>query len=327
MIINDRQISFRWIVNYFITCFRHFGLIYMLHEMYYNFFTYVLEKLFYERRDKDTLRYLKRYIRNKPLDYFAYYKPVKDLEPCVWTCWLQGYDNAPPIIRACINSMHKYTKERGYDIIVITEENISDYICMPDFILDKYRKGIISNAHFSDLLRTLLLINYGGVWLDATVLLNKEIPKPILDSDFFVFRTSRNSNTIISPCSNWFIVARKKSPLLIKVFDVLAEYWKNNKYPINYYIYHICVRLVITYDEDAKQIWENMFFKHNDDSLFLMGKLFNDMDTRMKDYLCDLSFAHKLTYKFHNFGDDSVVDKKDTYYQYIISENLNDAVY
>jgi mannosyltransferase OCH1-like enzyme len=190
---------------------------------------------------------------------------------------------------------------------------------MPPFILDKYRRGIISNAHFSDLLRTLLLINYGGVWVDATVLLTKEIPKIILDSDFFVFINSNG----ISPCSNWFIVARKGSPLLKRVFEVLAEYWQDNKYLINYFIYHICVRLVITYDEEAKQIWENMFPKNNTDPHFLQGKLCDNMDIRMKDYLWDLSFAHKLTYKFkYFFGDESLPDKKDTFYQYIISENL-----
>ena len=321
MKIKNGKISYRWIINYFINCLRRFGLIYMLHEMYYKFFTYVLEKFFRERCNKDTLRYLRKY-RKKSSDYSSYYKPVKDLEPCVWTCWLQGYNNAPAIVKACINSIYKNTNGKGYNVIIITEENMSDYICMPDFILDKYRRGIISNASFSDLLRTLLLINYGGVWVDATVLLTKEIPKIILDSDFFVFRAHHS----VSPCSTWFIAAKKESLLLKKVFEILAEYWQNKKYQINYYLYHICIRLVITYDEDAKLIWENMLPKNNSDPFSLLEKLFDNMNVRMKDYLWDLSFAHKLTYKIYNFGDDSLMDRKDTFYQYIISENLDNTV-
>jgi len=323
MKIKNGKITIRWIVNYFINCLRCFGFRYMLHEMYYKFFTFVLESLFHERCHKDTLRCLKRYMLKKnPLDYSAYFKPVKDLEPCVWTCWLQGYDKAPDIVKACINSIYK-SINGGNNVIVITEENMSDYIYIPDFILDKYRKGIISKPLFSDLLRTLLLINYGGVWVDATVLLTKAIPQIIFDSDFFVFRNWKG----ISPCSNWFIVARKGNPLLKEAFEILAEYWKDNKYPINYFIYHICIRLVITYNEDAKQIWKNMFPKNNADLFFLLEKLFDNMDTRMKDYLWDLSFAHKLTYKFYNnFGDDAIVNRKDTFYQYIISENLNDTI-
>ena len=323
MLIKNRQISIRWIINYFINCLRQFGLMYMLHEMYYKFFAYFLEKLIFQREAKDTLHYLKRYIKIKPSDYSAYFEPIKDLEPCIWTCWFQGYANAPSIIKACINSMQKYTSG-GYNLIVITEENMADYICMPDFIIDKFKKGIISNAHFSDLLRTLLLINYGGVWLDATVLLTKEIPKAILNSDLFVFRTP---SIYISPCSSWFIVARRKNLLLTKVFEILADYWRTHKYLINYYLFHICVRFVISHNEDAKQIWNNMLCKSNDDSFFLMDKLFHSMDIRMKDFLWDVSFAHKLTYKFYNFGDESILDRKDTYYQYIISEYLNDTVY
>ena len=322
MKIKNGKISYRWIINYFINCLRRFGLIYMLHEMYYKFFTYVLEKFFRERCNKDTLRYLRKY-RKKSSDYSSYYKPVKDLEPCVWTCWLQGYNNAPAIVKACINSIYKNTNGKGYNVIIITEENMSDYICMPDFILDKYKRGIISKAHFSDLLRTLLLINYGGVWVDATVLLTREVPQIILDSDFFVFKAPNFSG--ICPCSNWFIVAKKESPLLIKVFEILAEYWKDNKYLINYFMYHVCIRLIITYDEDAKQIWKNMLPKNNaDPMIFTWEKLFDTMDVRMKNYLWDLSFAYKLTYRFDDvFGDDSLLDKKGTFYQYIISENLS----
>ena len=41
---------------------------------------------------------------------------------------------------------------------------------MPDYITDKWQRGIIGNAHFSDLLRLELLIEKGGYWIDATVL-------------------------------------------------------------------------------------------------------------------------------------------------------------
>ncbi|WP_374188006.1 capsular polysaccharide synthesis protein [Streptococcus pneumoniae] len=34
--------------------------------------------------------------------------------------------------------------------MVLTEENISDYIDIPDYITDKYKKGSISRAHYSD---------------------------------------------------------------------------------------------------------------------------------------------------------------------------------
>jgi hypothetical protein len=167
---------------------KRFGILYTLKEIYYRFFSNILEKRIYLKRDRDALCYLKRYLNNDnpPLP-----PPIKKDKKYMWTCWFQGYDNAPPIVKACINSMYKYSD--GYEVIVLTEETISDYVSMPDFIIEKYKAGIISPAHFSDLLRTLLLITYGGIWLDATVLLTGNIPHYLLSSDFFVFQSSISS--------------------------------------------------------------------------------------------------------------------------------------
>ena len=39
----------------------------------------------------------------------------------------------------------------GKNVIVITEKNMYDYVSMPDFIIEKYKKGIISKTHFSEI--------------------------------------------------------------------------------------------------------------------------------------------------------------------------------
>ena len=185
---------------------------------------------------------------------------------------------------------------------------------MPDFILKKYKAGIISTAHFADLLRILLLINYGGIWMDATVLLTQKIPQILLDSDLFVFQSSI-LHTEFQPFSNWFIIAKKNNPVLLKVFEILASYWKDNSKLINYFIFHVTVQLVITYDNEAKQLWQKIFYKNNSDPHLLQKKLFDTFDPVMKNYIWDMSFAHKLTYKFN---DTSLPELQGTYYRHII---------
>jgi mannosyltransferase OCH1-like enzyme len=298
-------------ISEYIGYLKHFGLIYTLREIYYRFFSNILEKRIYLKRDKDTLNYLKRYF-NTTANFSPCYKLAKDLKPCIWTCWLQGYDNAPPIVKACINSMKKYAGD--YEVIIITEETIADYVSMPDFIIKKYEDGIIPVAHFTDLLRTLLLINYGGIWLDATVLLTKNIPSIVLNSDFFVFQSSI-LNTTFQPSSNWFIAARKNNPILTKIFEILLNYWEKNNYLIHYFMFHIAIQLVITHDKEAKSLWHDIFYKNNSDPHILQKKLFDALDPNMRAYIWDLSFAHKLTYKF---SDKSLTEHPGTYYQYII---------
>ena len=39
----------------------------------------------------------------------------------VWVCWFQGYESAPPLVKACINSMHKVMPEK--EIIILTKTN------------------------------------------------------------------------------------------------------------------------------------------------------------------------------------------------------------
>jgi hypothetical protein len=291
--------------------FKSFGLIHTLKEIYYRFYSNMLEKWIYQKRDRDTLHYLKRYL-HKTVNISNFYNPIQDLKPCIWTCWLQGYNNAPPIVKACIDSMRKYAG--GYEVIVLTEETISDYVSMPDNILNKYRAGVMSKAQFSDLLRTLLLINYGGVWLDSTVLLTQPIPQTFLSQSIFMFQSSILHNDI-QPCSSWFIIAQKNNLILQKVFEILNSYWLNNKKLINYFIFHVTVQLIITYDDEAKCLWHKMLYKNNSDPHFLQKILFDDFDPNIKDHVWNFLFAHKLTYKFN---DSKLTERPGTYYRYIV---------
>jgi hypothetical protein len=288
---------------------KRFGLINTLKEVYYRFFSNVLEKRICLKRDRDTLLYLKRYSNA----HFDIPSSNHENKKCIWTCWFQGYENAPPIVKACINSMYKYSN--GYKVVVLTEKTIPDYISMPDFIIKKYKAGIIPLAHFSDLLRTLLLITYGGIWLDATVYLTGNIPHYLLSADFFVFQSSILHNEY-RPCSSWFIIAKNNNTILIKVFEVLINYWKSNNYLIHYFLFHIAIKFVITNIPEAKPLWNEIFYKNNSDPHLLQKKLFDKLDPNMKDYIWNLSFAHKLTYKF---VDNSTAEPGETYFQYILN--------
>lgn len=39
----------------------------------------------------------------------------------------------------------------------------------PKYIEEKWKRGVITHTHMTDLLRLELLIRYGGTWIDATV--------------------------------------------------------------------------------------------------------------------------------------------------------------
>ena len=94
----------------------------------------------------------------------------------IWWCWLQGKDQAPPLVQACYASLHRnFVQELnglsyGYEIREIDAENWKKYVELPDYIIKRLEKKQIPPALFTDLLRLQLLIKYGGTWIDSTLL-------------------------------------------------------------------------------------------------------------------------------------------------------------
>lgn len=121
-------------------------------------------------------------------DLFAEISPMRTNKmgkssKIIWVMWQQGIENAPNIVKNCIQSIENNKSEAK--VIHITENNLYEYIEFPDYIVEKYHSGLITRTHFSDLVRIKLLAKYGGLWLDSTVFLSKPILNDIFEYRFF----------------------------------------------------------------------------------------------------------------------------------------------
>ncbi|MEE1067716.1 MAG: capsular polysaccharide synthesis protein, partial [Fibrobacteraceae bacterium] len=85
-------------------------------------------------------------------------------EKNIWIYWNSDIKNAPDIVKKCFTQLQK-NKPQKYRIVSLSQDNIKDYVNFPEFILDKLNKGLIAQAHFSDILRTALVYRYGGIWV------------------------------------------------------------------------------------------------------------------------------------------------------------------
>lgn len=90
----------------------------------------------------------------------------------IWVMWQQGFENAPSIVKRCISSVYQQ-KNKDMQVIEINDDNLTQYVDFPDYIMEKYQSGLITRTHFSELVRIKLLAKYGGIWLDATDFLTK----------------------------------------------------------------------------------------------------------------------------------------------------------
>ena len=226
-------------------------------------------------------------------------EPIKDEtaeEPTkiIWICWLQGLEAAPALVKHCYSSVRQYCAD--YEVRLITNDNLLTYIHLPEYIVSKYHEGKISFTHFSDILRTCLCLEYGGVWLDATVLLTAPINPIMLNSPLFMFRKSWLQNSP-SAISSWFIVARKGHPVLQKTRDLLFEYWREHNSLNDYYLFHLCLTLAINENALLKELFNRMPYFNNAAPHSLQFNLQAEFDKEQYDCITQQSSIHKLTYK------------------------------
>lgn len=251
-------------------------------------------------------------------------------EKIIWQYWGQGLNNLPEMVEICFASVDNHAD--NYQVIRITDDNLSDYIKFPKFVDEKRKNGVFRPVFFSDLLRVALLSAYGGVWLDASILLTDKLPEEYKNCNFFMY--SRDPNSLNKEWGkddthfyfNWredfkvkhlssIMFSKPKSLIAGTLVDLLLYYWRNEG-KIEYYFFF---QVMINELKKSKAI--SFDFPVVDDTLphllqFKMKKQFNESEFRE---IISQTSIHKLTiheaFREHCFAGQ-------TYYGYLKSKYL-----
>lgn len=115
-------------------------------------------------------------------------KKIVDSEKIIWQYWGQGFseNDVPEVVQICFDSVDKYKGD--YTVIRLCDDTLLDYIEFPKDVWEKYRTGVVGPTHFTDLIRIALLTAYGGVWLDATILLTDTLEDKLVDNEWFLYQ-------------------------------------------------------------------------------------------------------------------------------------------
>lgn len=227
----------------------------------------------------------------------------------IWFCWLQGMENAPELVNVCYESLCKNIKDR--EIVILTNENLSQYVHLPDYIERKHKKGIIPDAAFTDMLRLELLRKYGGTWIDATVFCTgSEGIKDLLDADLFVFQQTQKDNTHFTGMSSWMMSSAANNSFLMVVRDLLYEYWREKNCVVDYFLIHLFFCMMA---ERHPEVVEEMARKGNRIPHYLQRRLADPYDKNWMEELKKHSKFHKLTYRISDKA-----KRKGTFYDVVI---------
>jgi hypothetical protein len=240
------------------------------------------------------------YILNDALkDFSSDENNDKPVPKIVWTCWLQGMENAPYMVKYCIGSQKKALPD--YEHRILTLENYHQWVELPEYFEKKFQKGRIPRALFTDLLRLAVLKKYGGVWLDTSVLCtgfeNEKLSnrwQRIERSEFTIFRYFQRGKKEPVGLSNWFIAAHPNDFVVSTVLDMLLAYWKDYNCTVDYYIMHLFITMCLN---AVPSIAESMPRENSYHSIMLNSVLAKDYN---EDWWNDVKahvFLHKLNYR------------------------------
>lgn len=184
--------------------------------------------------------------------------PIKQLpnQKIIWQYWGQGTDsdNLPEIIQICFNSVDKYKGD--YTVIRLSDKTIPEYINLPAFVWEKRQNPSFTRTFFSDLLRLALLNTYGGVWLDATILLTGYLPVEYQRLDFFMYQRSNEEKhktywqNVYAYYFGWhpqfkvrvlnsIIFAKKDSEVIATLLNLLLYFWRTQNSIPDYFFFQI----------------------------------------------------------------------------------------
>lgn len=208
----------------------------------------------------------------------------------IWIFWWQGENSMRPIVKSCYESVLKNAS--NHPVILITKENIHNYMDIQSYINDKIGNKI-TLTHFSDILREHLLYVYGGIWMDATIYMTAPFPKEMYEYEYY---------SIKGAFEEWdwtgFFQASGKGNLLAKSANHLFDcYWKEHDSLITYLLIDCFLEVSRRHSKEIEEMVACLPEKNDD--LFLLNDIYLDRpynDIDMVD-LKKKSNLHKLSYK------------------------------
>ena len=205
-------------------------------------FTYYLTQQsntqYYDYSKRILLDFVLKLRKESQIDYSSdeLLEVTSEFPKMIWTMWQQGEANMPEVVKASTKTIKDFAKRNGCEFILLTDENLVDFIDIPTDIIEKYKRKELTAAHYSDIIRFSLLYQYGGIWMDATLFVSPYATLEMFKGEFF----SLNHPPILP--EKWeraigdykwsgFLLAGKKEKLYFKHIRDLYIYFIR-KYPV-----------------------------------------------------------------------------------------------
>ncbi|PZO87490.1 MAG: hypothetical protein DI631_15050, partial [Acinetobacter johnsonii] len=127
--------------------------------------------------------------------------------------WIYWEGNMPALVQHCIDRIEKLHPD--YTVNLLNPKNVADFISF-DLTSPILQKA--TSQQRADLIRFDLIYHYGGIWLDASIIIYKKldwIEKLIQQTQTQSFAYYRKKNTILADypvIENWLLASVAHNP-------------------------------------------------------------------------------------------------------------------
>ncbi len=240
----------------------------------------------------------------------------------IWVCWWQGIENMPTIVAECYERIKLFNPDKK--VVLLTENNLDNYVLFPDYILSKYRSGRISKTHLSDILRVELLKKYGGIWIDATLFTTGPVPSQVYEFAVFSGRYKYDRHDLNVSKNRWttyFWVSRKRENIL---FNFLSDFWKKYWYlydtSMEYFLLDYAIELGYHYIPAIRHEIDNIPIDGcGENPWYLLRHLNDQYDEDCMSALIKANWMQKLSYKVKK------QDNCNSYYNVLFGGDLDET--
>lgn len=249
-----------------------------------------------KRKHESVFRFIRKTLANDVQTDYKESEVKHDFpSPPIWVCWLQGEELMPDLCKICMESLRNHAG--NHPVIIITANNFMDYCYIPQYIISEYKNGIIKPAHFADIIRTCLLYENGGLWIDATIFVKKDLPEDIFESQYYSIKFP-NIGFYITECkwSNYFLSAKPHSSWYGYVRKCFFTYLQKESLFVDYFMMDYLMRMAYDTDELIRKDVEMIPF-NNEDVLYASKLLSLPVDEEKKSVLDGSTYLFKLSWR------------------------------
>lgn len=199
-----------------------------------------LQYYFMDKKDTAIISYLKESLKEEldkiqKIDKILESKEESNNHPkYIWVFWAS--DKIPDIVQSCLYSIKQYAEDM--QLIIVNLHNYDKYVSLDSVIYEKFKSGSLSITHFSDVLRMKLLYEYGGIWLDCTMIQTKPWNIEWFKYPLFTQKMVHNKSCVPSPSkgmiSSFFWISQPRCTFFKAMYDLFVAYWNKHDMLIDY---------------------------------------------------------------------------------------------